>query len=423
MTVDRMTNRWLGISAIAFFAAGVGVLANRPAVLLVAVVSVTFAAYARTANAPTVSLDVSRTVSDSEPEPGDDVTVSVSVTNTSDRVLPDLRLVDGVPAALEVTDESPRTGTALRPGKHTAFSYTVTATRGTHTFNSIHVVARDASGTVERETERDVETTITCTPTYEESVPVPLLSQTIPYAGRVPTEIGGSGVEFHATRDYRPGDPLSRIDWRRRARTGRLATLEFREERAATVIVLVDTRDAARVGADEIDTDAVNRGVAAAGRLFASLLDTGDRVGLAAFGPGEYWLAPGSGRDQWTRARDALSTNLSFAPASTGEQFFGSAGRHRLRRQLPANAQIVAVTPLCDDGIVTTIQKLEAYGHATTVISPDVTVDNTTGRRLARIQRRVRIGDLRRQGVRVIDWSVNESLDVTLERSKERWSR
>jgi len=61
---------------------------------------------------------------------------------------------------------------------------------------------------------------------------LPLRGLTTKYHGRVPTDVGGAGVEFHATREYRRGDPVKRIDWNRRARTGELATLELREERA-----------------------------------------------------------------------------------------------------------------------------------------------------------------------------------------------
>jgi hypothetical protein len=54
-------------------AGALGVLFSRPLVLLAGVVGVAFAAYARTARTPEVALDVTRTVSDAEPLPGDDV--------------------------------------------------------------------------------------------------------------------------------------------------------------------------------------------------------------------------------------------------------------------------------------------------------------------------------------------------------------
>jgi uncharacterized repeat protein (TIGR01451 family) len=417
------TRRWTGIDGVALLVGGVGVLLQQPAVLLMAVVGVGFAAYARSGTPPTVSLDITRELSDESPEPGDDVTVTVRVENTGDGSLADLRIVDGVPPALEVTEGTARLGTALRPGKSAVFAYDVTATRGKHEWEPTQVIARDPSGSIERSVEVHAETTLRCLPELGATAELPLRGLTTQYTGRVATDVAGVGVEFYATREYRPGDPLSRIDWNRYAREGELSTLQFREERAANVVLVVDTRESAYVAPDPDAPNAVERSVDAASRAFTALLGSGDRVGVAAFGPEPCWLPPSTGDDHRARARKMLATHPGFAPTPPeNARFFPSIRFRRLRRRFPADAQVLLFSPLVDDVVVRTARQFDAHGHLVTVISPDPTGDDTVGHTLARVERRNRISALRRAGVHVLDWG-EESLATELARAERRWNR
>ncbi|MFC7081236.1 DUF58 domain-containing protein [Halorussus caseinilyticus] len=412
----RRTNRWRGVSAVALLAGSLGVLFSRPLVLLSGVVGVAFAAYARTAGTPEVELDVTRSVSDDEPLPGDEVRVRLTVENVGDSTLADLRVVDGVPDALPVTDGSARLGTSLRPGKSATLSYTVEAERGDHEFDPVTAIVRDFSGAIEVESEIECETILRCVPKLGTTVDVPLRAQTTQYTGRVTTDVGGSGVEFHATREYRPGDPLSRVDWNRLARTGELTTIEFREERAASVVVLVDTREKAYLSRGDGERNAVQYGVDAAGKIVTKLLDGGDRVGLASLGPETCWLAPGAGHDHQARARDLLATHEAFSPTPSEEMFYPTTRLKQLRKRLPASSQVVFVTPLCDDFGPEVARRLDAEDHLVTVVSPDPTATATAGQRFARTQRKHRVSELREAGVHVVDWDTDEMLGVALAR-------
>ena len=423
-TLDRETNRWEGVNALSLTAGALGVLLGRPGLLLVAVVGVAFGAFALAARPPEVHVELSRELERTAAPPGDRVRVTVTVRNAGGSLLPDLRLVDGVPDALDVVEGSPRTATALRPGKAASFSYTVRASRGDHEFDPVTVLARGFSGAIERETAVRArgDGRLACTPRLDVGDPLPLRALTTGYTGRVVTDTGGPGTEFHAVREYRPGDPLSRIDWKRAARTGEYATLEFRRERAATVVLLVDTREVSYLAPDPDAPSAVERSVAAAGELFTSLLSTGDRVGLAAFGPGAYWLAPGAGGDHRARAQQALATEGSFAPTPRDEPFFPGLELSRLRRRLPADAQLVLFSPLCDDYVVRAARRLDAYGHPVTVVSPDPTADGTAGETLAGIERGLRCSQLREVGIRVVDWAPDEHLGSAVAAAGARWS-
>jgi uncharacterized repeat protein (TIGR01451 family) len=416
------TNRWTGIEGVALLVGGAGVLLEQPAVLLMAVVGVGYAAYARAGGTPPPELEVTRELNETSPEPGDDVTVTVTVRNVGDETLPDLRLVDGVPPALEVTGSPARLGTALRPGKTATFSYAVTAARGEHEWEPMQVVARNASGSVEREVAADAETTLRCLPELQATAELPLRGLTTQYTGRVATDVAGVGVEFYSTREYRPGDQLSRIDWNRYAREGELATLEFREERAATVVLVVDTRMEAYVAPEPDDPNAVERSVDAASRAFTALLGSGDRVGLASFGPRECWLAPGTGDEHRARARSVLATHPGFAPTPGEGKVFPTLRFQSLRRRFPADAQVLLFSPLADDVIERIARQFDAHGHLVTVISPDPCAEDTPGRALAAVERRNRISHLRRAGIRVLDWG-DEPLATEVTRAERRWNR
>jgi uncharacterized protein (DUF58 family) len=419
------TGYWRGVSVVALVGIGAGVLVGEPAVLLAAVVGIGFAAYARSSVLPSGSVSIDRSLETDSPEPGDDVRVTVTVTNDADRFLPDLRLVDGVPEALAVTDGSPRLGTALRSGERTSFSYAVEARRGVHTFGRVHLVARDLPGSVEQE--RSVaartSTTLTCVPSLRPlTEPLPLRGQATQYVGQVETPRGGDGVEFYATREYRRGDALSRIDWHRRARTGELTTVEFREERAARVVIVIDATAAAYRSAEPYEPHAVDRAVDAAGRIYASLTGSGDRVGIAALGAEECWLAPGSGVDHAAEARALLATHPALSPVP-GESRSTTHWQRRLRKRLQPGTQVVLLAPLCSASSDRFAREFEAYGYPVTVVSPDPTADRSPGHRLGRVARTLRISGLRAAGIPVVDWPRDRTVDEAIARHNEGWER
>lgn len=416
------TNRWTGVAGVTLLLLGAGVFTREASLVLAGAVGVSYAAYARHSDAPAAELDVRRTVDDRLPSPDDEVTVTVAVTNVGDVTLADLRLVDGVPDALEVTDGPARLATSLRPGASASFGYTVRVIRGEHVWDPMRAVTRDPSGANERETQLDHRTTLQCAPELDVGADLPLRGLTTQYHGRVPTDVGGSGVEFYATREYRRGDPLRRIDWNRRARTGEMATLELREERAATVVLVVDARNEAYLAPDPEGTNAVERNVEAAGQLFRALLDGGDRVGIAAMSSTDCWLPPSAGSDHEARARELLATHTALAPTPSEGVFYPSLWLRRLRRRLPNDAQVLLLSPMADRYPVRTARRLDAHGHLVTVLSPDVTVDDTAGHRIARFERTERFRDLRGRGIRVVEWDEGE-LASAVAGAQRRWQR
>jgi uncharacterized repeat protein (TIGR01451 family) len=420
--IERETYRWLGITALAFAGLTVGVWTSSPGALLVVAVGMSYAAVARSDSAPAVSLDLNYELSDATPSPGEDVEVELTVTNDGRNTIPDLRIVDGVPDALSVVEGTPRQATALRPGETTTLEYTVEASRGRHQFDPLVAIGRDWIGAHEREREVATDLTIDCVAPLAEPTAIPLRNQTAQQVGTVTTNTGGSGVEFHTVREYRPGDPLKRIDWRRRARTGELATIEFREERAAIVVFVIDTRVEGYV-TDDRGVSAVEYGIQATGAMGRALMDDGNRVGVASFGPSWTYVPPGLGRDHEVRLRDRLSLGEGFSPTPDRSNFVLGLSLRRIQKHAPENAQIVFCSPVVDELAVETVRRLEAHGHAVTVLSPDVVGRESVGESVEGLERDERIRKIRQSYGRVVDWDVDEPLDVALEGARRRWSQ
>lgn len=419
MTTVRRTRRWRGVVAIALLASAVGVFATRPLVLLAGAIGAGYAAYPWLRSPPSVELDVSRSVTPTDPAAGEDVTVTVRVRNVGSSTLADLRVVDGVPPMLTVSEGTPRHAAVLRPGSTTEFAYGIEAAHGRHQFDPTTVVARDVTGATEVETTVSAEDAIECASDVPE---VPLRQQTTLGSGRVVTPDGGSGIEFHKTRDYHAGDPMSRIDWKRRAKTGELTTVEFREERPASVLLCLDARPCAYRAADEDEPNAVACGREGLTQLLTAVGSGRDAVGVAAVGREACWLPPGRGTEHRSKARRLIASHPAFStvPPSLDADWETEGQFEEIRRRLSERTQVFLFSPLTDEAVTSFALELEGSGTAVTVVCPDVTTTETTGGRLATIERDDRIRRLRSAGATVVPWSPNESLGPALLRATER---
>jgi uncharacterized protein (DUF58 family) len=100
--------------------------------------------------------------------------------------------------------------------------------------------------------------------------------------GQVPLRLRGLGREPYALREYRPGDPLSRVHWKASARHGgRLVSREDTEERGARLVVLLDCARAMR--GVEGERSKLDHALAAALALLRVANGRGDRVTVVAF--------------------------------------------------------------------------------------------------------------------------------------------
>ncbi|MFC6988872.1 DUF58 domain-containing protein [Haloplanus sp. GCM10025708] len=425
MTVERI-HRWDAGLACAVVLAAVGVALRDPVVLGAAVVPITYVVFGAVSPLPDEPpIAVERSVSESSPVPGERVAVELTVRNVGESTLTDVRVVDGVPDHLTVVEGSPRASLALRPGSESTVEYELVARRGTHDFADPVVRMRTLSATRRRtdRLEATGETAVDCLAAVGET---PLRDTTTLRVGELATDTPGSGLEFYATREYRADDPINRVDWRRYARTGDLTTVQFREQRAARVVLVVDARESARVVPGPGHPDGAELCAYAARRTFDSLREGGHHVGLAALGvdvtavdavlSGDAdlpWVDAGTGAETSVRVDavlDAACENEGRTAAADG----GSRLAERIARRLSRDAQVVFLTPAADDEVVPLVRRLRAEGYDTTVVSPDRTDATTPGGSIESVRRRLRLTRLRESDAVVVDWNPADPLWTAL---------
>jgi uncharacterized protein (DUF58 family) len=93
-----------------------------------------------------------------------------------------------------------------------------------------------------------------------------------------------------------------------------------------------------------------------------------------------------------------------------------------VRRQLSPESQIMLFSPLCDDYTAEVARRLDSVGHPVTVVSPNPTDDDTPGQKLAKVERDMRVTNLREHGLNVLDWNPDEQLAIEVDRAKQRWN-
>lgn len=408
------------VTAAALIAGGLGVVTLQPALLLLALFGITVAGYTRVATPPSGAVEITRTISNSNPDPEQTIDVTVSIRNSSETTLADLRVIDGVPAGLTVTEGSPRFTTALRPGKKATFTYTLRAVSGIHEFDPLLVITRDVTGVQKRETLVDGGSNeITCLPTASPELNLQLRPQTVIHPGQTQSTVEGSGLEFHSVREYRFGDPHSRINWKRKAKTGELTTIDFQKYRLTTVMVVIDARaDAYLTSTDESDRPIIQRSLSATRCITTQLLSERIPVGVTALSPQSCWLSPSTGDAHRIRIHTTLAADPAFSWDIPESEYEVSTAVEELQQRLRKDTQILFVSPLCDDDAKHVAQRLDAHGYTVSVVSPDptelVAPDCALG--YASLTRQFRLSDLRSSGGPVFDWTPNQPLKEVVTR-------
>jgi uncharacterized protein (DUF58 family) len=103
--------------------------------------------------------------------------------------------------------------------------------------------------------------------------------------------IQGHGLDLLRLREYQPGDPLRRIDWKASARGQRTLVRVMGEDRSMEIVLLIDHGLRSRMAAGTLDR--LHTSVNIAAQLGGLALANGDRVQLARYSVDFEWL----GRD------------------------------------------------------------------------------------------------------------------------------
>jgi uncharacterized protein (DUF58 family) len=121
---------------------------------------------------------------------------------------------------------------------------------------------------------------------------VPLLSRAA-RSGQQSSRLYGRGMDYAESRVYQAGDDVRRLDWRLTARSGKLHTKLFQEDREGCLLILLDTHASMRFGTRARFKSVQAARAAACAAWYA--VRAGERVGVMAFGHAEQLLRPQPG--------------------------------------------------------------------------------------------------------------------------------
>ena len=182
-------------------------------------------------------------------------------------------------------------------------------------------------------------------------------------------------------RDYRPGDPLKRIDWKASARRQELQSRIYEPSSSLHLLVAlnVNTLEFVWEGYDPV---LLERAITVAGSIAAWAEEQRYAVGLLANSsyPGAdrpLSIPPGRDREQLTRVLEALAMVSPFTIAPLEDVLEDAA------RRLPLGATVVVVAAYLPDALAARLVRLRQRGHPLALLW---VADDAPSRDLAGVQ-------------------------------------
>jgi uncharacterized protein (DUF58 family) len=124
-------------------------------------------------------------------------------------------------------------------------------------------------------------------------VRVPPIVSRAARSGQQSSRLYGRGMDYAESRVYQPGDDVRRLDWRLTARSGKLHTKLFQEDREGCLLILLDTHASMHFGT-RVRFKSVQAARAAASAAWYAIR-AGEQVGAMAFGGVERLQRPQAG--------------------------------------------------------------------------------------------------------------------------------
>jgi uncharacterized protein (DUF58 family) len=229
----------------------------------------------------------------------------------------------------------------------------------------------------------------------------------------------GPGVEFADIRAYVPGDQLRSINWPVSARRGSLHVTERLTDRAADVVVLIDSYPQPPGPATEA-TERIARGAV---QVVQTALRSGDRAGIVALGGRQpRWLGADIGQRQFYRVLDTVLDAGGSNPV-----FETTTGTLAPRAAIPPGAIVVGFSTLLDTEFALALIDLRRRGHLVLAVDvlqgcPLEDQDPLIARMWA-LQRFGMYRDMATIGVDVLAWQSDRTLDQLMRMMPDRRRR
>ncbi|MBO0854143.1 MAG: DUF58 domain-containing protein [Nocardia sp.] len=217
----------------------------------------------------------------------------------------------------------------------------------------------------------------------------------------------GPGVEYADIRAFAPGDQLRTVNWPVSARRGRLYVTERLTNRAADVMILLDTS----LQAPGPASDSMEFSVRGAAQVAQSALQAGDRTAVVCLGREPRWLRPDIGRRQFYRIVDTV--------LAVGSEHVPTSGTLAPHAAVPIGAIVVGFSTLLDTEFALALIDLRKRGHPVVVVdvlrgTPFTGKLDPTVARMWQLERAAMYRDMGQVGVDVVAWSEGTRLDQVM---------
>ena len=319
-----------------------------------------------------------RTLSQNRVFMGEEVTLTVAVTNGKPVPLARLSVQDTIPLEVEVLDAE--TSGSSSPNSQTLrhltsvawyerirWEYKVkSAHRGLHMLGPAQVESGDLFGFFSSEksfSERDY---LLVYPTV-----VPLAELGFP-ASRPLGDTGGGNRMFEdasrpfGLREYRLGDPMKTVDWKATARMQQLQVRTFEPSTSFTVVLVVDVDTTAHYW-EGYSAANLERITVAGASVASYAAEQGYNLGLFSNGTPmladrPMKIAPSQSPDQLTIILEALAT---IRPMAMGQMWAQLAQNSR---EFPLGATLVLVTAFFQPEMAEVVRTLKSRGYRLVVV-------------------------------------------------------
>lgn len=243
--------------------------------------------------------------------------------------------------------------------------------------------------------------------TPPQSTPIPQ-TELLDRLGAHLTRHIGPGVEYADIRAYVAGDQLRAVNWPVSARRGQLHVTQRLTDRAADVVVLIDTYRQPPGPA----TEAAERVVRGAAQVVQTALRHGDRAGVVALGGNRpRWLGADIGQRQFYRVLDTV--------LGAGDRFENTTGTLAPRAAVPAGAIVIAFSTLLDTEFALALIDLRKRGHVVVAVdildsSPFEGEQDPLVNRMWALQRSSMYRDMATVGVDIVSWQGDSGLEQSM---------
>lgn len=165
----------------------------------------------------------------------------------------------------------------------------------------------------------------------------------------------GEGTEFHQLREYRQGDPQRAIDWKATARTARLISREYEEEKDQRLLLVIDC--GRRMASKDDELSHFDHTLNAALLLSHVALRQGDAVGMLTMGGVRRYLEP---RKSMGAVHAMLNSVYDLEPTLAVPDYDRAA--REVMRHMRRRALVILLTNLRDEDDETLLPALKLLG-------------------------------------------------------------